>query len=87
LLASMFSALAEVHASAASLGQLVQDEVITLRTAHWGFFGILAVSSAAKSTIAWVSGGKAYGLRVSIGLAIMLAGILVTVVLSEFLGK
>jgi uncharacterized membrane protein (DUF4010 family) len=87
LLASMFSALAEVHASAASLGQLVQDEVITLRTAHWGFFGILAVSSAAKSTIAWVSGGKAYGLRVSIGLAIMLAGILATVMLSEILGK
>jgi len=87
LLASMFSAIAEVHASAASLGQLVQDNAITLPTAHWGFFGILAVSAVAKSSIAWASGGKAYGLRVSIGLALMLAGVLSAVVLSELIAK
>lgn len=87
LLASMFSAIAEVHASAASLGQLVQDDAITLPMAHWGFFGILAVSAVAKSFIAWASGGKAYGIRVSIGLAVMLAGILSAVVLSELIAK
>lgn len=86
LLASMFAAIAEVHASAASLGQLVQDDAITLPTAHWGFFGILAVSVMAKSSIAWVSGGKAYGLRVTLGLAVMLAAILCAVFASEFLG-
>lgn len=87
LLASMFSAIAEVHASAASLGQLVQDNAITLSMAHWGFFGILAVSAIAKSFIAWASGGKAYGLRVSIGLGLMLAGILTAVIVSELIGK
>jgi uncharacterized membrane protein (DUF4010 family) len=87
LLASMFSAIAEVHASAASLGQLAQDNAITLPMAHWGFFGILAVSAIAKSSIAWASGGKAYGLRVSIGLGVMLAGILTAVILSELIGK
>jgi len=65
----------------------VQDNAITLPTAHWGFFGILAVSAVAKSSIAWASGGKAYGLRVSIGLALMLAGVLSAVVLSELIAK
>ncbi len=87
LLASMFSAIAEVHASAASLGQLVQDNAITLQTAHWGFFGIMAVSAVAKTSIAWASGGKAYGIRVSIGLGLMLAGILAAVILSELIGQ
>lgn len=87
LLASMFAAIAEVHASAASLGQLVSEDAITLPMAHWGFFGILAVSAIAKSSIAWVSGGKAYGIRVSIGLAAMLAGILCAVILSEVFSK
>ncbi|MEO8002738.1 MAG: DUF4010 domain-containing protein [Arenimonas sp.] len=87
LLASMFAAIAEVHASAASLGQLVQDNAVTLSTAHWGFFGILAVSAIAKSSIAWASGGKAYGVRVSIGLGVMLAGVLSAVILSELIGK
>ena len=83
LLASMFAAIAEVHASAASLGQLVQQDAITMPVAHWGFFGILAVSAIAKSSIAWASGGKPYGMRVSLGLAAMLAGILCAVMLSE----
>ncbi|MEO6171848.1 MAG: DUF4010 domain-containing protein [Arenimonas sp.] len=84
LLASMLAAIAEVHAAAANLGQLVQNNAITLPTAHWGFFGIMAVSAVAKSSIAWVSGGRAYGLRVSIGLAVMLTGILVAVLASQF---
>ena len=83
LLASMFAAIAEVHASAASLGQLVQQNAITMPIAHWGFFGILAVSAIAKSSIAWASGGTPYGMRVSLGLAAMLAGILCAVMLSE----
>jgi uncharacterized membrane protein (DUF4010 family) len=87
LLASMFAAIAEVHASAASLGQLVQNDAITLAAAHWGFFGILTVSAIAKSSIAWLSGGKAYGLRVSIGLSTMLAGILCAVIVSELIGS
>lgn len=86
LLASMFAAIAEVHASAASLGQLVKSEAINLQTAHWGFFGIMAFSAVAKSAIAWGSGGKAYGLRVTIGLASMLLGILLAVMASQFLG-
>ncbi|MGH8049681.1 MAG: MgtC/SapB family protein [Methylococcales bacterium] len=86
LLASMFAAIAEVHASAASLGQLVKSEAINLQVAHWGFFGIIAVSAVTKMVIAWASGGKAYGLRVSIGLASMLAGILLVVIASDWLG-
>ena len=87
LFASMFSAIAEVHASAASLGQLLQDNAISLSMAHWGFFGILAVSALAKSAIAWASGGRAYGMWVSIGLALMLAGVLAAVLLSGLINK
>ena len=87
LLASMFSAIAEVHAAAASLGQLLQDNAITMPMAHWGFFGILVVSAAAKSAIAWVSGGRAYGMWVSIGLALMLIGVLLAVVVSGMISQ
>lgn len=84
----MFSALAEVRTSAANLEPIGAGRSDHIAHRALGITGILlAVSSAAKSTIAWVSGGKAYGLRVSIGLAIMLAGILATVMLSEILGK
>lgn len=86
LLAGIFAAIAEVHASAASLGQLVESKTVGLPLAHWGFFGIMAVSATAKASIAWASGGRAYGLRVSIGLAVMLAGILLAVLASELLG-
>ncbi len=79
MLATMFSAIAEVHASAASLAQLVQDKAITLPVAHWGFLGVMAVSALAKSSVAWVSGGKAYGIRVSGGLAVMVLAIFISV--------
>jgi uncharacterized membrane protein (DUF4010 family) len=82
MLVTMFSAMAEVHASAASLAQLVQDNKLTLPAAHWGFFGIMAVSAIAKSSVAWASGGKAYGIRVSIGLAGMVIAILIAVLIT-----
>jgi uncharacterized membrane protein (DUF4010 family) len=79
MLATMFSAIAEVHAAAASLAQLVQGNTLTLPAAHWGFFGIVAISAIAKSSVAWVSGGKAYGIRVTVGLAGMVFAILLSV--------
>jgi uncharacterized membrane protein (DUF4010 family) len=83
LLATMFSAIAEVHASAASLAQMVRDQAITIPLAHWGFLGIIAVSAIAKSSVALASGGKAYGLRVSVGLATMLLAVFVSVLLTS----
>ncbi len=73
LVGTAITALAEAHASALSLGQMEAGGVLSRSTAMLGFLGVLAASSLSKSVIAWISGGSAYGLRVSTGLVLMTA--------------
>jgi uncharacterized membrane protein (DUF4010 family) len=73
LFASAAVALAELHAAAASLAQLAADSQIPLHTASWGTLLLLLVSAVAKSVLAFVSGGRGYGWRVSAGLVLMAA--------------
>ena len=73
LLASMFVALAETHAAAASVAQLFQAGTLPVDTARWGVIGMLAASVVAKSVVAFSTGGPRYGLRVTAGLLTMLA--------------
>jgi uncharacterized membrane protein (DUF4010 family) len=61
-------ALVEVHAAAASLAQLAGDGRLDLLPAVWGLLLLQVVAAAAKTTLACVSGGAAYGWRVAIGL-------------------
>jgi uncharacterized membrane protein (DUF4010 family) len=68
LLAAVVAAMAELHAAVATVGQLFQQGVLDHAQARWGLFGLLAASGLAKSVVAMVSGGRAYGLRVAIGL-------------------
>jgi uncharacterized membrane protein (DUF4010 family) len=70
-------ALVEVHAAAASLAQLASTGQLDLASAGWGVILLLAVSAGAKSGAAFVSGGRKYGWRVALGLAIvpLVAGI------------
>ncbi|MGQ0800264.1 MAG: MgtC/SapB family protein [Pseudomarimonas sp.] len=71
LVGTTLAALVEAHASALSLGQLDAGGQLSRETAILGFLGVLAASSLSKSVIAWLSGGRAYGLRVGIGLLAM----------------
>jgi len=74
LVAAAFAALAELHAAAASLGQLFASGSLPLPTAQWGLVVILASSAIAKSVLAFAVGGLKYGTRISLGLASMVTG-------------
>lgn len=73
LVAATLAALAELHAAAASLAQLSAGNGIGAQQARWGVVALLGASVAAKSVLAFASGGAGYGWRVSAGLAVMLA--------------
>lgn len=75
--AAVLSATAELHAAVATLAnQFARGELDPVQ-ARWLMLALLAASLTAKSVIAWVSGGRAYGWRVSTGLmAALLAGVL-----------
>lgn len=71
--AAILSAVAELHAAVATLGSLFASGGLDTAQARWLMLGLLAASLGAKSAIAWISGGKAYGARVSAGLLAALA--------------
>jgi len=74
-------ALVEVHAAAASLAQLANAGQLDLMAAGWGVVLLLVVSALAKSATAFISGGWAYGWRVTSGLV----AVPVTAAASHFL--
>lgn len=73
LLAAAIAAMAELQAAAVAVGQLAGAQALTLPEARWGIVALLATSSAAKSVLAFLSGGAAYGWRVAAGLLAMTA--------------
>ena len=76
LITACIAALAEVHASFASLAQLFHEQVLSAAQVRWGLVGLLATSVLAKSVVAFVSGGRAYGLRVMAGLLVTVGAVL-----------
>ncbi|MEQ6437058.1 DUF4010 domain-containing protein [Comamonas sp. w2-DMI] len=74
LVGSAVVALAEAHAAAAGLAQLHASGSLPLAMARWGVLATLAATVAAKSVLAFASGGVRYGACVSTGLGLMLAG-------------
>lgn len=73
VLAAVAAALAELHAAGASLAQMHAGQALDDVSLRWGFVGLLFASASAKSVLAWIAGGRAYGMRVSIGLMTMAA--------------
>lgn len=73
--AAALSATAELHAAVATLASQFSRGGLEAAEARWWMLALLAASLIAKSVIAWVSGGKAYGWRVAAGLlAALVAG-------------
>jgi uncharacterized membrane protein (DUF4010 family) len=66
--------MAELHAAGVSVAQLAAGGQIDAATARWGVIGLLASSALAKTLVAFISGGRPYGIRVGIGLLAMAAG-------------
>lgn len=71
LAAIFLAALAELQSATVGVANLHRDGVLDENLARWAVVGLLAASSAAKSLVAFTSGGKAYGLRITLGLAAM----------------
>lgn len=81
MVAATLAALAELHAAAATVGKLWLTGTFDASQARWGIVALLAASSVAKAVIAFLSGGAAYGLRVAIGLAVMVTAVATVVLL------
>lgn len=81
MVAATLAALAELHAAAATVGKLWLTGTFDASQARWGIVALLAASSVAKAVIAFFSGGVAYGIRVAIGLAVMVAAVAAVVLL------
>lgn len=69
LATAFLTALAELHAAVATVATLFRDGTIDARHAQWAVVGLVAAATLAKSVVAFASGGKAFGVRVAIGLA------------------
>ncbi len=65
--------LADVHAAAASLAQLVAVEQVAVENARWPLAAALATNSSLKLLLAFLRGGTGYGLRVLSGVVAMVA--------------
>lgn len=71
--AAIVSASVELHAAVATLGTLAIRGDLDLAQSQWLLLGLLAASLGTKSAIAWLSGGRAFGARVSAALLAALA--------------
>lgn len=71
--AAVLSATAELHAAVATLANQFARGGLDQGEARWLMLALMAASLAAKSVIAWLSGGAAYGWRVAAGLLAALA--------------
>jgi len=76
LATAFLAAIAEVHAAVASIGQLVAQAQMDMAAAERTLLAVLAASVLARTAVAFVSGGAAYGSRVGIGLALAWLGAL-----------
>ncbi|MDR0182473.1 MgtC/SapB family protein [Lysobacter arvi] len=86
LATAVLVALAELHASAASIAQLSAAGGLTMAHAQWGIAALLASSAIAKTVLAFASGNRRYGLIVGgglIGMAVACAAVTGVVLAAE----
>jgi uncharacterized membrane protein (DUF4010 family) len=67
LTTSVLVGLVELHSAVVSVAQLGSNDSVQPPLARWGVMAVLAASAAAKIGLAYFSGGKAYGHRVTTG--------------------
>ncbi|MFA7506419.1 MAG: DUF4010 domain-containing protein [Burkholderiaceae bacterium] len=73
LATAFLTALAELQAATATVATLFRDGTIDEALARWAVVGLIAASAAAKTGVAFASGGHRFGLRVGLGLTAMSA--------------
>jgi len=73
LAAAVIAAMVELQGAALTIGQLAGGGRIAMNEARWGIVLLLVSSATVKSVLAFGSGGRAYGTRVTLGLGAMVA--------------
>lgn len=74
LIAAVAVALAEIHASAASIAQLAASGDLSLDTARLGILAALTASAIAKTLVGLGTGGVRYGRLIALGQFAMVGG-------------
>lgn len=64
---------AEIHAAAVGIAKITQEEQSQIYFASWGIVAILGASMASKIFLAYFSGGKIYGQKITCGLLLAIA--------------
>ena len=72
-LGAMVAGFADAHAAGASVLALAADGRMPLATAVWACLLVISANTASKIAVAFVSGGRSYGMRVGAGLLAALA--------------
>lgn len=79
---TLLAAAAELQGALLGIAQLAQNGSLSLAQGHWGFLGVMGVSTAVKTVIAWMNGGAGFALRFVLAMGLMLAAVAVTAVLT-----
>ena len=72
LVTAVVVGLVEIHAAAVGIAQLTPVDTAPSINARWGVIAILGASICSKVLLAFISGGRAYGFNISLGLALAL---------------
>jgi uncharacterized membrane protein (DUF4010 family) len=73
LISAVIIGFAEIHAAAFSISQLALPNQDISETARWGVISILAASVLSKSALSFFSGGKSYGLKMTVALILFIS--------------
>lgn len=73
LLTAALAALVDLQAAAMTVAQLTGTGRISVASAGWGLVVLLAAGGLVKTVLAFVAGGRRFGLRVGVGLAASVA--------------
>jgi uncharacterized membrane protein (DUF4010 family) len=73
--------LVEIHAAAVGIAQLSSAHTEPSAAARWGVLGILAASVSSKVLLAYLSGDRAYGKKITTGLVLCLAAAMTVMLL------
>ncbi len=81
LVTAVVVAIVELQASAASVAQMSIATDMPLTLASWSLVAVLTASALAKTVLAFFSGCTGYGLRMGLGLGLMVASAALTLLL------
>ena len=73
LVTAVVVGLVEIHAAAVGIAQLTPADTPPSINARWGVIAIFGASICSKVLLAFISGGRAYGVNLALGLGLALA--------------